>query len=397
MKLCRPYLVALAASATCWCAPALAQTSCNAANQFNFAFSSRPTQTLNYANNYNYTASNTLAQTRTFNMSFATFGTSSTVVAGNQMPEISNLVSGSTVVNNLVFGAIFTGRTPNVATNNRVIVTTFTFAQPVREFRMYLHDVDFSSNQFRDIIQVLGRNGANTYTANLSSQWGNNNQGGSLTATNSSVKFGPTGTPVAVTVDQAVGTGSSGNNSDTGNVDLLFTQPVTSVEIRYANAPLTSGESSTGQQAIGISRLSFCPMPNIQVTKSSAPVAVTGPERFNIPGAFVDYTLTVTNSGGSTVDINSSLLADVLPPNVTFYNGDINTALPGTQNFVFTAGTSGLSLTSGNITYSNNGGSTYGYSPAAGLDANVDAIRFAPTGTFAANSSFTVRFRARIN
>jgi uncharacterized repeat protein (TIGR01451 family) len=397
MKFCRPCLVIFAAPALCWGTPVLAQTSCDAANQYSFAFSSQSSQTLSYANNYNYTASNSLSQTVNFNVSFATFGLSSTVVAGRQMPEIGTLVSGASVVRNLVLGAIFTGRTPNIATDNRVIVTTFAFAEPVRELSVLLHDVDYSSNQFRDLVQVIGRNGASNYTADLSSQWGNNNTGGSLTAGGSSVKFGPTTAPVTVTVDQAVGTSSSGNNSNTGDIDILFDEPVTSVEIRYANAPLTSGESNTGQQAIGIERLSFCPMPVIAVSKSSAPYDATGPERFNIPDSDVVYTITVSNNGGSTVDANQLNLADILPPELTFFNGDFNGAAPGTDNFEFVAGSSGLSLTAANISYSNNGGTSYGYSPGAGYDANVDAIAFEPTGIFAANSSFAIRFRARID
>jgi hypothetical protein len=34
---------------------------------------------------------------------------------------------------------------------------------------------------------------------------------------------------------------------------------------------------------------------------------------------------------------------------------------------------------------------------AAGYDANIDAVRLTLPGSMAANSSFTIRFRARIN
>lgn len=386
----------MALVAVCIAAPARAQTSCNATNQYNFAFSSQTAASLNYANSYTYAATNLLSQSQNFTVAFQTFNTSSTVVASTQMPAIGTLVSGSTVVNSLVVGMVLPGRTANIAANNRVVGTTFTFAQPVRELTMFLHDVDFGANQFRDLVQILGRNGASTYTATLTTGFGNNNTGGPLTNAGSTLSFGPTTTPVTITVDQAVGTASSGNNADEGNLNILFPQPVTSVEIRYGNAPFTTGENTTGQQAYGISRLAFCPMPQISVTKTSAPVAITGTDRFNVPLADVDYTITVTNSGGSTVDLNSQLIADALPSTVSFFNGDIDPVTPGTQNFVFTAGTSGLTMGSGNIAYSNNGGVSYAYSPAAGYDNNVNALRFSPQGTMTANSSFTVRFRTRI-
>ena len=169
--------------------------------------------------------------------------------------------------------------------------------------------------------------------------------------------------------------------------------------MRYGNYPYQSGESTTGQQAMGISRLSFCPMPAVTVAKTSAPYITTAgsPDRFNAPGSDVAYTLTVTNSGGSPVDASSLVLTDVLPANLTFYNGDYNASSPGMGPFELTAGTSGVTLPAAGRAYSNNNGSTYAYTPAAGYDAAVDAVRLTPTGTMAANSSFTIRFRARVN
>jgi hypothetical protein len=59
-------------------------------------------------------------------------------------------------------------------------------------------------------------------------------------------------------------------------------------------------------------------------------------------------------------------------------------------------GTTGLTMGAADIAYSNNGGASYGYTPAAGYDAAINAIRLNPKGSMAANSSFTVRFRVRI-
>jgi hypothetical protein len=81
---------------------------------------------------------------------------------------------------------------------------------------------------------------------------------------------------------------------------------------------------------------------------------------------------------------------------VTFYNGDIDGTGPLTTNFEFIPGSSGLTFSSANLAFSNNAGSTYAYTPVAGYDAAVNAIRFNPQGVMAANSSFTIRFRTRI-
>ena len=81
---------------------------------------------------------------------------------------------------------------------------------------------------------------------------------------------------------------------------------------------------------------------------------------------------------------------------MSFYNGDIDDAGPLATNFEFVAGSSGLTFAAADLAYSNNGGASYAYAPAAGYDAAVNAIRLSPQGTMAANSSFSVKFRTRI-
>jgi uncharacterized repeat protein (TIGR01451 family) len=136
-------------------------------------------------------------------------------------------------------------------------------------------------------------------------------------------------------------------------------------------------------------------MPSISTTKSSAPLGTTGAARFDAPGSDVVYTITVTNNGGSPVDASTIVLTDTLPAQASFYNGDFDTTLPGTDPFLLTAGTSGVTLVAANTTYSNNG-TTYVYTPAAGYDANVKGVKFQPQGTMAANSSFTIKYRVQV-
>jgi uncharacterized repeat protein (TIGR01451 family) len=375
------------------CGSALA--ACPAANEYSFLFNSQAAATLDYATTYNYTATNPSAASLNFSVGFLTNGLTSTVIAGVQMPAISTLINDDNVSRFLVIGGIFGGRTPDISVDNRVVVTTFTFPVPVRDVTITTSDIDFTVNQFRDWYMVVGRNGANTYVPTLVTPFGQVNNSGPFTNATSSLTLGPVATPFAVTAAQGVGTGASPNTNNVGDITLSFAQPVTSVEVRYGNYPLQSGETNTGQQGIGIKGVSFCPMPLIALAKTSAPVAVTGDNRFNIPGADVDYTITITNSGGSPVDINMASISDPLPADVTFFNGDIDTVTGGTQNFVFTPGSSGLTLAAGDITYFNAGNAPI--APAAGYDPVVRAVRWLPQGTMAANSSATIRFRTRIN
>jgi uncharacterized repeat protein (TIGR01451 family) len=377
-----------------------AHAACPATNQFNFNFATATAATLNYASTYSYTATNGLGQSQAIGVSFISNGTSSTVVGGQQMPAITTLINdGGTTNRNLVFGAIFTGRTADVNVNTRIVAAVFTFPAPVRDFTVQVNDVDFTVNQFRDWLQVTGINGATRYVPNLTTPFGQSNAtGGTRTNASSSQALGATTTPVTINNSQTVGTGASGNNANTGTVTASFAQPVTRIEVRYGNYPLQAGETATGQQAIGIQAISFCPMPQLSFAKSSAPAVTTAgsPLRFNAPGSDVIYSLTLTNSNTSPVDLNQVVLTDPLPAQVSFFNGDIDGGGPLTTNFEFVPGTSGLTFAAGNLTYSNNGGTSYAYTPVAGYDAAVNAIRLNPQGSMAANSSFTLRFRARI-
>jgi hypothetical protein len=365
--------------------PAAAGT-CTAANSYNFAFSSATAGSLNYANTYTYTASTSGGASKTFTVGFTTNGLSSSVVntgSGNiQMPAIGNLITGVGTGNTLAIGGTFSSRTDTTFTS-RVIKTTFTFSTPIRDMVLTVHDIDFSSDQYRDWLMVEGFNGASTYTPTLTTPGG----------VGATVILGPNATYASLTAGQALGTATNTNTgSNEGDVGISFSQPVTSVTIRYGNYPYTGREKTTGQQAYGISALSFCPMPDVTIAKTSAPAASSGVTRFNVPAADVIYTLTVTNGGGSPVDAASIVLTDTLPAAGTFYNGAFS---PATTPFLLTPGSSGVTLAAANVTYSNNG-STYGYTPTTGYDANVKAVKFLPQGTMAANSSFTIQYRVQI-
>ncbi|CAN5237298.1 hypothetical protein BH09PSE3_BH09PSE3_13010 [soil metagenome] len=120
-----------------------------------------------------------------------------------------------------------------------------------------------------------------------------------------------------------------------------------------------------------------------------------------IPGAVIQYAVTIINTGTAAVDASTVVIIDPLPAGVT-----LSVAAP---TVVFIDGTpaTGLSFNSAsNVTYSNQstGGAPFTYTPVSsgGYDAAVRGIRIAPTGVMAGTTapgspSFTVTFLTRIN
>lgn len=363
-----------------------AHAACDTANTFGFDWNSQPQQAQAYGTSYNYSAANGLAGTRAFSVQATQNGLATTLVGGIQMPLIASANEATMGTGQFTYsvGGRFTGRTAAITGTTRVAVATITFASAVRDLTFRIHDIDYRANSYRDWVRVVGRNGAATYLPTYTKPAA------------STVRIGPSATAPAVVAGDLLGASESAVNQDIGTVVVAFAQPVTSVEVRYGNYPLQAGETATGEQWISIYDLAFCPLPAVSVSKTSLSYATAGPDRFRIPGADVIYSLTVTNSGGSAVDLAGLVLADPLPAQASFYNGDFDPSAPGSGPFQLTAGTSGVAITAANVTYSNNGGATYAYAPAAGYDPAVNAVRIAPSGSLAANSSFTIKFRTRI-
>jgi hypothetical protein len=132
----------------------------------------------------------------------------------------------------------------------------------------------------------------------------------------------------------------------------------------------------------------------------------------SIPGAMQVYTLRVTNQGAGAVDSNTVSMVDAVPANTAMFVQDLGVA--GSGPVAFTNGTptsaltytfSGLGSAGDDLEFSNNGGSSWGYTPVAnanGCDPAVTHIRVKPKGTMAGatgagNPFFELRFRVRVN
>ena len=154
-------------------------------------------------------------------------------------------------------------------------------------------------------------------------------------------------------------------------------------------------------------------VPNIVVLKSSATTSdpyngATNPK--NIPGAIVEYTITVTNFGSGATDSDSVYVIDPIPANTELFVNDIGAGY-GPVAFVDGSPSSGLTFTYASLNdpndglqFSKDGGSSFGASVTAdgnGCDSQVTHIRYRMNGAFgftagAPRPSFTVRFRVRV-
>ena len=142
-----------------------------------------------------------------------------------------------------------------------------------------------------------------------------------------------------------------------------------------------------------------------QVAKSSTVLDVSGLGQFAIPGNDVVYSITVTNTGAASSNADSTFVLDSLPPEVVFFNGDIDDAGPATGAVYFTQNGTGLSFSNAtDLKFSDSVSppaafSSCTYVPVAGYDPMVRHVCLNPKGEMASGSpapSFNLQLRVRI-
>ncbi len=112
--------------------------------------------------------------------------------------------------------------------------------------------------------------------------------------------------------------------------------------------------------------------------------------------ADIIYAVRVTNESDYSYYGSELELIDFLPDGIRLNTNDFDGAGPIQTSFEFIAGKSGLKLLSDDVQFSSDGGETFSPKTKKGSDYTVGAIRISPRGTMAKNSSFTVRFRAKL-
>jgi hypothetical protein len=125
-----------------------------------------------------------------------------------------------------------------------------------------------------------------------------------------------------------------------------------------------------------------------------------------IPGAFVDYTLTIKNTGDGTPDAESSIISDTIPVKLTLFTGDLD---GNGSPFVFTDNhcpptsttlTSNLTLDyPADVIFKDAAGATI--SPASDFDTAIRGFEITLSGTMNASSGgntpcFTLKYRTQI-
>lgn len=183
----------------------------------------------------------------------------------------------------------------NMTSQAGTVTTVITLPNGVGGAQFRLFDVDFGTGQFADRVTVTGSFAGSPVTPTL---------------TNGVSNF--------VIGNSAFGDTVSADTSANGNIVVTFTGPVDVITVVYGNH--STAPTDPGQQAITIHDFNFCrPVANLSVTKVSSVISDpqnggTNPKA--IPGAVIQYCITVTNPDSGTA--SNVAVNDVVPANMTF-------------------------------------------------------------------------------
>lgn len=161
---------------------------------------------------------------------------------------------------------------------------------------------------------------------------------------------------------QGVAESEAGNTGALNFVDTVFADAAGTDDVIYNGQHSDRSAYLVNTAAVTISK-------NAAVYDSGNTMPT---DTYAIPGAVVTYTINVTNTGAA--DADNVVIQDTIPPNTVFFTTDNTLATDPT-------------ITSGSISFSNDGGATWTYNPsftaysvdgnAIGYtDAGVDAIQY---------------------
>ncbi len=263
------------------------------------------------------------------------------------------------------------------------VEVTITLPRAFTGLQFTVFDVDFGVNQFADRLEVVGSNGGASVSAQL---------------TNGNVNF--------ISGNVVIGDAASNSPEALGNVVVTFSDAVDTVILRYGNH--STAPSNPGQQGIGIHDITVCdPFTTLTVSKISSiisdPINGAGVNAKAIPGATVEYLITVTNTGGTNTDADTVTVWDDGPADAKMClldraGGPVIFNDP-TSSSSLTYSFSNLSSTLDDLEFSNDDGVSFTYTPVDdgfGCDGAITDFRVRPGGAFAASGSFTLTFRYEI-
>jgi len=279
------------------------------------------------------------------------------------MDSISVVTSENFQVDNFAPTATVTSATYTPATDTMVITGTnfTTIAAASTDIKTY---VDWSKF-------VWDINADNATTANISFIAGDVT---SLTVTNA------TTLTLVFTSSKGTAIESTSGYGSAGGADSLDVAAGFSIDY-FGNTASTDAVADA---------VITTPEPNINVTKLSSvisdPISTSNPKR--IPGAIIQYIISVSNSGNASPDANSTIVISNIDTSAEEF--DFATGV------IFTDGATTSNLTMGTVVYSDDSGASYTYNPSGGFDPNVTNIQVPMTGTFAYGglpaASFSIKF-----
>src|SRR6266571_3527365 len=201
--------------------------------------------------------------------------------------------------------------------------------------------------------------------------------------------------PLSATYRGCIGPVNYSGGKAGGTISSTYTVKILSTGVTTASALIMDFSGSSyhynNDFGLGVNSITItaipAPVPNVGLQKSVSP---TSPAQL-IPGADLVYAIAFTNSG--TASASSLVVTDPIPANTDFKVGSVTSSL----------GTTGLTVA---VAYSNNGGSTWVYTPTSGgggaptgYDRNVTNIKWTFTGSLSQtspNNNGNVGFTSRI-
>jgi len=191
--------------------------------------------------------------------------------------------------------------------------------------------------------------------------------------------------------------------------------------ILYGNDPLPSGQvqwaieeevvAGDTSRTHTTEQVAYWLFDNNQAPSMSASKGVSlysgNSTAYALPGSDVLYGFTVENLGSGAVDTDTIVLIDALPPELTFYNDDIDDGGPETDAVIFSDGNSGLTFNPATDLRFGSGATppanfaACNHPAITGYDPNITFVCLNPKGAFSEGtitaSSFELQFRARID
>ncbi|MFC7537864.1 hypothetical protein ACFQPG_10885 [Sphingomonas sp. GCM10030256] len=214
--------------------------------------------------------------------------------------------------------------------------------------------------------------------------------------------------------------GATGTISFVGRLGRSYAiAPGGTVVLRYkVSRPMVAGSfTNTAQAFFGSATTAVAQAAFQQV----APVALTANKTSSIasnaqegtinakalPGALVDYVVTVANPNPLPIDADTIVVSDRTPTNMKLCLTDVGA--PGTGPVRFADGQppsgltyvyGGLASSTDRLDFSDDNGATWTFLPvldADGCNSRVTHVRIRPTGAFAASGRFTLQLRYRLD